>query len=141
MGGLTPFETADLQKLVNYNLIMADKDNTYSTNQIKKLSECHSSLGKNNQLAAPKLSRWKDLNQAIIDWWNNDAIEATSVKISEQNNFQFYDPIQKKILSELFTKFRELYPKKNVDFEFSFITKEATKQIMGEEYGITTHFT
>ncbi|MAB95805.1 MAG: hypothetical protein CL496_01090 [Actinobacteria bacterium] len=138
---MTPFETADLQKLVNYNLIMADKDNTYSTNQIKKLSECHSSLGKNNQLAAPKLSRWKDLNQAIIDWWNNDAIEATSVKISEQNNFQFYDPIQKKILSELFTKFRELYPKKNVDFEFSFITKEATKQIMGEEYGITTHFT
>jgi len=120
---------------------MPDKDNTYSTNQIKKLSECHSSLGKNNQLATPKLRRWKDLNQAIIDWWNNDALETTSVKISEQNNFQFYDPIQKKILSELFTKFRELYPKKNVDFEFSYITKEATKQIMGEEYGITTHFT
>ena len=56
---------------------MADRDNTYSTNQIKKISECHSSLGKNNQLAAPKLRRWKDLNQAIIDWWNNDALETT----------------------------------------------------------------
>ncbi len=91
---------------------MPDKDNTYSTNQIKKLSECHSSLGNNNQLATPKLRWWKVLNQEIIDWWNNDALETTSVKISEQNNFQFYDPIQKKILSELFTKFRELYPKK-----------------------------
>ncbi len=119
---------------------MAHKDNTYSTGQIKKISECHSSYGKNNQLAAPKLDRWRDLNLAIIDWWNNDAIEETSVKISEQNHFQYYDPIQKKILSDLFRRFRELYPKKKIDLDFSFITKEATKKINGEEYGITTHF-
>ena len=75
---------------------MPDRDNTYSTNQVKKISECHISNGKNNQLAAPKLNRWADLNRAIIDWWNNDATEETSVRISEQNNFQFYDPIQKK---------------------------------------------
>ena len=47
------------------------------------------------QLAKPKLDRWKDLNNAIIDWMNNDAIEETSIKIAEQNNFQFYDKIQK----------------------------------------------
>lgn len=120
---------------------MADRDNTYSTNQVKQISECHVSYGKNNQLAAPKLNRWADLNRAIIDWWNNDSIEETSVKISEQNNFQFYDPIQRKILSDLFKRFRELYPKKNKDFEFEYITKEATKEINGKEYGITTHFT
>ena len=120
---------------------MPDRDNTYSTNQVKKISECHISNGKNNQLAAPKLNRWADLNRAIIDWWNNDATEETSVRISEQNNFQFYDPIQKKILSDLFKRFRELYPKKNIDFEFEYITKEAIKEINGEEYGITTHFT
>jgi len=120
---------------------MPDRDNTYSTNQVKKISECHISNGKNNQLAAPKLNRWGDLNRAIIDWWNNDATEETSVRISEQNNFQFYDPIQKKILSDLFKRFRELYPKKNIDFEFEYITKEAIKEINGEEYGITTHFT
>ena len=134
-------ETEDLQKLVNYNFIMPDRDKTYSTNQVKKISECHISNGKNNQLAAPKLNRWADLNRAIIDWWNNDATEETSVRISEQNNFQFYDPIQKKILSDLFKRFRELYPKKNIDFEFEYITKEAIKEINGEEYGITTHFT
>ena len=66
---------------------MPDRDNTYSTNQVKKISECHISNGKNNQLAAPKLNRWGDLNRAIIDWWNNDATEETSVRISEQNNF------------------------------------------------------
>ena len=126
---------------MNYNFIMPDRDNTYSTNQVKKISECHISNGKNNQLAAPKLNRWADLNRAIIDWWNNDATEETSVRISEQNNFQFYDPIQKKILSDLFKRFRELYPKKNIDFEFEYITKEAIKEINGEEYGITTHFT
>ena len=120
---------------------MPDRDKTYSTNQVKKISECHISNGKNNQLAAPKLNRWADLNRAIIDWWNNDATEETSVRISEQNNFQFYDPIQKKILSDLFKRFRELYPKKNIDFEFEYITKEAIKEINGEEYGITTHFT
>ena len=120
---------------------MPDRDNTYSTNQVKKISECHISNGKNNQLAAPKLNRWADLNRAIIDWWNNDATEETSVRISEQNNFQFYDRIQKKILSDLFKRFRELYPKKNIDFEFEYITKEAIKEINGEEYGITTHFT
>ena len=79
---------------------MPDRDNTYSTNDIKKISECHASTGKNTQLAAPKLKRWKDLNNAIVDWWNNNANEETSVKISEQNNFQFYDEIQKKISSD-----------------------------------------
>ncbi len=125
---------------MNYNFIMPDRDNTYSTNDIKKISECHASTGKNTQLAAPKLKRWKDLNNAIVDWWNNNANEETSVKISEQNNFQFYDEIQKKILSDLFKRFRELYPKKNIDLEFEYINKEAIKEINGEEYGITTHF-
>ena len=120
---------------------MSDKDNTFSTGQIKKISECHSSLGKNNQLAAPKLQRWKDLNQAIIDWMNNDAIEETSIAIAEKNNFQFYDEIQKKILSNLFSKYRELYPKKDTEFEFSYITKDTTQVINNEEYAITSHFT
>jgi len=120
---------------------MAHKDNTFSTGQIKKISECHSSLGKNNQLAAPKLQRWKDLNQAIIDWMNNDALEDTSIAIAEKNNFQFYDEIQKNILINLFAKFRELYPKTNVEFDFSYITKESTQEINEEEYAITSHFT
>ena len=70
-------ETEDLQKLVNYNFIMPNRDNTYSTNQIKKISQCHSSLGKRTRLASPKLDRWKDLNKAIIDWQNNDALDET----------------------------------------------------------------
>ena len=54
---------------------MPDRDNTYSTNQIKKISQCHSSFGKRTRLASPKLDRWKDLNKAIIDWQNNDALD------------------------------------------------------------------
>ena len=75
---------------------MPDRDNTYSTNQIKKISQCHSSLGKRTRLASPKLDRWKDLNKAIIDWQNNDALDETSIKVAEDNNFQFYDTIQKR---------------------------------------------
>ena len=75
---------------------MPDRDNTYSTNQIKKISQCHSSFGKRTRLASPKLDRWKDLNKAIIDWQNNDALDETSIRVAEENNFQFYDTIQKK---------------------------------------------
>ena len=101
-------ETEDLQKLVNYNFIMPDRDNTYSTNQIKKISQCHSSLGKRTRLASPKLDRWKDLNKAIIDWQNNDALDETSIKVAEENNFQFYDSIQKKILSLILETIKEI---------------------------------
>ena len=103
---MRPFEITDLQKLVNYNFNMPDRDNTYSTNQIRKISQCHSSLGVKTRLASPKLDRWKDLNKAIVDWINNDALEETSVKIAEDNNFQFYDSVQKRILSDLFSRFR-----------------------------------
>ena len=105
---------------------MADVDNTFTSSKLINISQCHSSYGKNNQLAKPKLDRWKDLNNAIIDWMNNDAIEETSVRIAEQNNFQFYDKIQKAILSDLFTRFRTIYPKRDVEFNHDFPIKERT---------------
>jgi len=120
---------------------MADIDKTFTSSKLKNISQCHSSYGKNNQLAKPKLDRWKDLNNAIIDWMNNDAIEETSIKIAEQNNFQFYDKIQKAILSDLFARFRTIYPKKENEFNHDFPIKEVTREINGEEYAITTYFT
>ena len=63
---------------------MADRDNTFSTNQIKAMNKCHVSIGKNNQLAAPKLKRWEDLNRAIIDWRIIDAREETAIKVAEK---------------------------------------------------------
>ena len=107
---------------------MPDRDNTYSTNQIRKISQCHSSYGKKTRLASPKLDRWKDLNKAIVDWLNNDALEETSVKVAEENNFQFYDTIQKRILSDLFTRFRTIYPKRNSNFNHEYLIKEAIKK-------------
>ena len=119
---------------------MADKDNRYSTSAVKKMSQCHVSVGKKTSLAKPKFDRWRDLNSAIIDWINNDAIEETSVKVAERNNFQSYDPIQKKILSDLFSRFRTIYPKRQYTFNHQYISKEIEKEINGEIYGITTHF-
>ena len=72
---------------------------------------------------------------------NNDAIEETSVRIAEQNNFQFYDKIQKSILSDLFARFRSIYPKKGAEFNHDFPIKEVTRVINGEEYALTTYFT
>ena len=37
----------------------------------------------------------EDLNRAIVDWINNDALEEMSIKVVK-DNFQFYDPIQRK---------------------------------------------
>ncbi len=120
---------------------MADMENTFTASNLKKISQCDVSLGKNNQLAKPKLDRWKDLNNAIIDWINNDALDETSIKIAEQNNFQFYDKIQKAILVDLFARFRSIYPKQGAEFNHEFPTKEVYKEINGEEYAITTYFT
>ena len=100
-----------------------------TTNQIKKISQCHRSLGNRTRLASPKLDRWKDLNKAIIDWQNNDALDETSIKVAEENNFQFYDTIQKKILSDLFARFRTIYPKRNSNFNHEYLVKEAVKEI------------
>ncbi len=80
------------------------------------------------------------LNNAIIDWQNNDALDETSIKVAEENNFQFYDTIQKKILSDLFSRFRTIYPKRNSKFNHEYLVKQAVKEIDGEEYGLTTHF-
>ena len=66
---------------------MPDRDNTYSTNQIRKMAQCHSSYGNKTRLASPKLDRWKDLNKAIVDWLNNNALEETSVKVANTPNF------------------------------------------------------
>ena len=120
---------------------MADVDNTFTASKLKNISQCHSSYGKNNQLAKPKLDRWKDLNNAIIDWINNNALEETSIKIAEKNNFQFYDKIQRAILSDLFARFRLIYPKKGADFNHNFPIKEVSREINGDEYALTTYFT
>ena len=48
---------------------MADVDNTFTSSKLNNISQCHSSFGKNNQLAKPKLDRWKDLN--------NDQMQST----------------------------------------------------------------
>ena len=120
---------------------MADMKNTFTASNLKNISQCDISLGKNNQLAKPKLDRWKDLNNAIIDWINNDALDETSIKIAEYNNFQFYDKIQKAILVDLFARFRSIYPKQGAEFNHEFPTKEVYKEINGEEYAITTYFT
>ena len=120
---------------------MVDKENIFTASKLKNISQCDISLGKNNQLAKPKLDRWKDLNNAIIDWINNDAPDETSIKIAEQNNFQFYDKIQKSILVDLFARFRSIYPKQGAEFNHEFPTKEIYREINGEEYVITTYFT
>ena len=130
-----------MQKLVNYNFNMADIENTFTASNLKNISQCDISLGKNNQLAKPKLDRWKDLNNAIIDWINNDALDETSIKIAEQNNFQFYDKIQKAIMVDLFARFRSIYPKQGAEFNHDFPIKEVSREINGEEYAITTYFT
>ena len=43
-------------------------------------------------------------------------------------------------MSDLFSRFRTIYPKKDYKFEHEYLVKEAVKKLNGEEYGLTTHF-
>ena len=82
----------------------------YKTYDLKKISECHQSIGPKTLTPNSRLDRWIGVNNAISDWLLNEANDEVAIKAAEEN-FQFYDPLQRKIMSELFERFRSLVPK------------------------------
>ena len=111
----------------------------YKTYDVKKISECHQSIGPKTLTPNSRLDRWSGINNAISDWLLNEADDEVAVKVAEEN-FQFYDPLQRKIMSELFERFRSLVPKPLPQVNIDFYRQEITKEIDGEEKGIYTSF-
>ena len=69
----------------------------------------------------------------------NEANDEVAIKVAEEN-FQFYDPLQRKIMSELFERFRSLVPKPLPQVNIDFYRQEISKEIDGEEKGMYTSF-
>ena len=82
--------------------------NFYKTYDVIKISQCHESNGAKTLTPNSRLDRWNAVHDAITSWLINDANDDVAVKVAEER-FQFHDPLQKKIMSELFERFRKLY--------------------------------
>ena len=80
---------------------MSDNPVSFSTTKINKMSQClGSEYKKNNTTHIPKanLQRWKSVNDAIIEWLVNQAPEEVAIDQAEENNFKYFDKLQKKLL-------------------------------------------
>jgi len=68
----------------------------YKTYDLKKISECHQSIGPKTLTPNSRLDRWSGVHNAISDWLLNEANDEVAIKAAEEN-FQFYDPLQRKL--------------------------------------------
>ena len=87
-----------------------------STTKLEKVKNCNASNAKPEpRVNSGTLTRWGILNDAIGDWLNNDAPEETAIKKAENEHFVNFDDLQKRILSDMFSDFRVLYPKRKAE--------------------------
>ena len=108
-----------------------------STTKLEKIKECNASENKPKlKVNAGSLTRWLLLNDAISDWFHNDAPDETVIKKAENEHFNYFDPLQKRILSDMFDRFRTLYPKKKANIQTEYLSNTVFKNINGEEHGI-----
>ena len=113
--------------------------NFYKTYDVIKISQCHESNGAKTLTPNSRLDRWNAVHDAITSWLINDANDDVAVKVAEER-FQFHDPLQKKIMSELFERFRKLLPKPLPEVNIDYFRKEVTKEINNSEVGMYTSF-
>ena len=106
--------------------------NFYKTYDVIKISQCHESNGAKTLTPNSRLDRWNAVHDAITSWLINDANDDVAVKVAEER-FQFHDPLQKKIMSELFERFRKLLPKPLPEVNIDYFRKEVTKEINNSE--------
>ena len=111
----------------------------YKTYDLKKISECHQSIGPKTLTPNSRLDRWSGVHNAISDWLLNEANDDVAVKVAEEN-FQFYDPLQRKIMSELFERFRSLVPKPLPQVNIDFYRQEIIKEIVVKRKVCIRHF-
>ena len=110
-----------------------------STSKVNKIKACPASIGPGTKTPKSQLDRWVAVFNAINDWYFNDAPEEVSILSAIENNFAFFDDLQKKICEELFENFRNSHP----DFKDSVISSETSpkiveKEIGGKVYGISS---
>ncbi len=112
-----------------------------STTKLEKVKNCNASNAKPEpRVNSGTLTRWGILNDAIGDWLNNDAPEETAIKKAENEHFGSFDDLQKRILSNMFSDFRVLYPKRKAEIDIDFPSKTVFKEINGEEHGMSAYF-
>ena len=66
---------------------MSQKIKFYKTYDVKKISQCHQSVGPSTISPRSRLDRWGGINSAIIDWLFNDANDEIAVKTARGKSF------------------------------------------------------
>lgn len=121
---------------------MSENPLSFSTTKINKISQCPGSeFKKYNTTHTPNsnLQRWKSVNEAIIDWLVNQAPEEVAVNQAEENNFKYFDKLQRKISSDLFKRFRDIYHKNTANLNADFPSSSVSRIVNNEEVFINAH--
>ena len=87
-----------------------------STSALELVKVCnasndHGDPKKTPNTKGPQLYRWQQLRSAIEDWFVNQGPEEFVIKKAENEQFHMFDELQRKLVSDSFTKFRSLYPR------------------------------
>lgn len=78
---------------------------------LDRMEACAASMGPGSQLARPQLERWKSVHEAIVAWHTEGEPESdTAIADICDRLFSFWDPVQRRIVEDLFTTYRRLHP-------------------------------
>jgi hypothetical protein len=76
---------------------------------LPRLEACPSARGPGSRLPRQALERWKALRDASVEW-HHSGMDPDSIDRIEQGLFGAWDPVQRRLLSELFAAYRRLFP-------------------------------
>lgn len=75
------------------------------------MEACPASMGPGSQVAKPQLERWKAVHEAIVAWHSEGEPESeAAIRDLGDRVFSYWDPVQRRILEDLFAAYRRLHP-------------------------------
>ncbi|HSJ28787.1 MAG TPA: hypothetical protein VLB67_11295 [Acidimicrobiia bacterium] len=77
---------------------------------LARLEACPSARGPGSQLPRQVLERWKAVRDASVEW-HHSGRDPDAIDRIEQALFGAWDPVQRRLLSELFSAYRRLFPR------------------------------
>jgi hypothetical protein len=104
--------------------------------ELDRIEMCPPARGPGSKTPNLALERWKAVREATVRWHNDDMpMDASSIVEIEHDFFDGWDPIQRKVLSDLFAAYRRLFPSDAVDVDLDPVSgvalHEATNRTIG----------
>ena len=86
--------------------------------ELDLIESCPPARGPGSRTPSLSLERWKAVREATLRWHHDGMpLDSVSLDAIEEDFFDGWDPIQRRLLSELFAAYRRLFPSDAVDVD------------------------